>query len=159
LPGTYTVVIREKNGRGGHGLVEIYDLAQNATSKLANISTRGFTDADHLLIGGLIAGGAGPGTADVVVRALGPALRDFGISNAIDDPTLEVRDSNGAVVGSNDDWSAVYPDPITLSDLTPSNKAESAIYLSLPPGSYTAIVRPKANNGGVALFEVYDLRR
>jgi hypothetical protein len=127
VPGTYTVVIREKTGQGGHGLVEIYDLTQNTTSKLANISTRGFTDADHLLIGGIIAGGSGPGTADVVVRALGPELRDFGISNAIDDPTLEVRDSNGAVVGVNDDCSAVYPDPITVSNLAPSAKAESAI--------------------------------
>jgi hypothetical protein len=157
-PGTYSVVIREKNGLAGHALVEIYDLTQNTTSKLANISTRGFTDADHLLIGGMIAGGSGPANSDIVVRALGPELRAFGIPNALDDPTLEVRDSNGMVVGLNDNWSGDYSDLVGANGLAPSDHAESAMYLSLPRGSYTAIVRPKANRGGVALVEFYDLR-
>ncbi|MFN2623068.1 MAG: hypothetical protein ABR611_09500 [Chthoniobacterales bacterium] len=158
-PGTYTVLIREKNGRTGSGLVEIYDLTQNTTSKLANISTRGFTDASNFLIGGIIAGGSGQANADIVVRALGPELRNYGIMNALGDPTLEVRDANGGVIGFNDDWFGNYPDPVAANGLAPSDKAESAIYLSLPPGNYTAIVRARANSGGVALVEFYDLRR
>jgi hypothetical protein len=44
-------VVKEKNGASGHGLVEVYDLSQNTTSKLANISTRGYTDGTNVLIG------------------------------------------------------------------------------------------------------------
>jgi hypothetical protein len=73
MPGTYTVVVKEKNGTAGHGLVEVYDLAQNTTSKLANISTRGSADGANVLIGGIVAGGPGSGTADLVVRALDPS--------------------------------------------------------------------------------------
>jgi hypothetical protein len=156
-PGTYTVVVKEKNGAAGHALVEVYDLSQNTTSKLANISTRGYTDGTNVLIGGMVAGGPGSGTADVVVRALGPELKNYGVSNALGDPTLEVRDHNGAVVAFNDDWDQ---GDARLYDvgLTPSTAAEPALLLLLPRGDYTAIVRAKGNNAGVATVEFYDLR-
>lgn len=157
-PGTYTVVLKEKSGFAGTGLVEIYDLTQNSSSKLANISTRGYTDASNLLIGGMIAGGNGQANAEIVVRAIGPQLRRNGIFNALDDPTLELRDANGVVVAFNDDWSA-NSDQLTHTGLTPFNSTESAMQLSLPRGNYTAIVRAKGNSGGVALVEFYDLRR
>jgi hypothetical protein len=153
----YTVVIKEKSGLGGHSLVEIYDLAASSNSKLGNISTRGFADGTNLLIGGIIAGGDGQANAQVVVRAIGPQLRRNGIFNALEDPTLEVRDANGAVVGFNDDWFANYEQ--IPGELQPYNSRESAMRLSLPRGSYTALVRPKANSVGVALVEFYDLRR
>lgn len=158
-PGTYTVVIKEKNGLAGNGLVEIYDFSQTSNSKLANISTRGFTDSTNLLIGGMIAGGAGQANAEMVVRALGPQLRRNGIFNALEDPTLELRDSNGSVVAFNDDWITNSTQFFEYSELTPHNTTESAMRLSLPRGNYTAIVRAKGNSGGVALVEFYDLRR
>ena len=158
VPGTYTVVVKEKSGLAGYGLVEIYDLSPNTTSKLANISTRGFTDANSVLIGGIIVGGSGQANDDVVVRALGPQLRRNGILNALDDPTLEVRDENGNLVGFNDDWTS-NSNQVGSTGLAPVNNSESAILLSLPRGSYTAIVRAKANSGGLALVEFYDLRR
>jgi hypothetical protein len=160
-PGTYTVVVKEKSGLAGHGLVDIYDLSPNATSKLVNISTRGFADSDNVLIGGIIVGGSGQANDDVVARALGPQLRRNGIPNALDDPTLEVRDGNGNVVGFNDNWNSNASDTawIGSTGLAPSDNSESAILLSLPRGNYTAIVRAKPNSGGVALVEFYDLRR
>jgi hypothetical protein len=160
-PGTYTVVVKEKSGLAGHGLVDIYDLSPNATAKLVNISTRGFADSDNVLIGGIIVGGSGQANDDVVARALGPQLRRNGIPNALDDPTLEVRDGNGNVVGFNDNWNSNASDTawIGSTGLAPSDNSESAILLSLPRGNYTAIVRAKPNSGGVALVEFYDLRR
>jgi hypothetical protein len=158
-PGAYSVVIREKNGLAGHALVEIYDLTPDGSTKLGNISTRGFADASTVLIGGIIAGGSGQANADIVARALGPELRNYGISNALDDPTLEVRDTNGAIVGFNDDWSSTSSNPVVSNGLAPSDQRESAMYLSLPRGNYTAIVRAKPNSSGVALVEFYDLRR
>jgi hypothetical protein len=157
-PGTYTVVIKEKNGLAGTGLVEIYDFSQNSDSKLANISTRGFTDASDLLIGGIIAAGDGQANADIVVRAIGPQLRRHGILNALEDPTLEVHDSQGSVVAFNDDWITNF-NQVDSTGLGPFDSSESALVLSLPSGNYTAIVRAKGESGGVALVEFYDLRR
>lgn len=156
-PGSYTVRLKEKSGLAGHGVVEVYDLSKDSSSKLANISTLGYTDASTLLIGGVIVAGDGQANDEVVVRAIGPQLRRNGVFNALDDPTLELRDGNGGVVASNDDWGTNF-DQIP-SEFRPFQSAESAVRVSLPRGSYTAIVRAKANSGGVALVEFYDLRR
>jgi hypothetical protein len=156
-PASYTVVLKEKSGLAGHGLVEVYDLSKNSNSKLANISTRGYTDASTLLIGGVIVAGDGQANDDVVVRAIGPQLRRNGIFDALDDPTLELRDGNGNVVAFNDDWGTNF-DQIP-SEFRPFQSPESALRVSLPRGNFTAIVRPKGNGAGVALVEIYDLRR
>ena len=156
-PGSYTVVLREKSGLAGNGLIEVYDVSKSATSKLANISTRGFTDGNDLLIGGIIAGGDGQGNTVVVARAIGPQLRRNGVLNAIEDPTLELRDHNGSLVAFNDNWGDNF-DQIP-GELQPGHTRESALRVSLPRGNYTAIVRPKGDLGGVALVEFYDLRR
>lgn len=157
VPGTYTAVVKEKSGLAGYGLVEVYDLSQNSTSKLANISTRGWTDSTSVLIGGIVVGGSGQGDADVVVRALGPELRPYGILNALDDPTLEVRDENGNLLAFNDNHGSNFSQ-FNFNGLRPANSTESAMALSLPHGSFTAIVRAKGNTAGVALVEFYDLR-
>jgi hypothetical protein len=157
-PGVYTVVIREKNGLAGNGLVEVYDLSGTAASKLGNISTRGYLDSSNVLIGGIIAAGSGQANAEIVARALGPALKRAGVADAIDDPTLEVRDANGSVLAFNDDC-LTNSQQLANTGLLPENNTESAIRLSLPRGNYTAIVRPKNNVTGVALVEFYDLRR
>jgi hypothetical protein len=157
-PAAYTVVLKEKSGLAGNGLVEVYDLSQNDTSKLANISTRGYTDSSNVLIGGIIIGG-GQANAEIIVRAIGPSLRRVGIYNALDDPTLELRDKNGTLVAFNDDWGVNYYDFLPIYELAPASSQDSGFRLSLPAGNYTAIVRAKANSGGVALVEFYDLRR
>src|SRR5207248_2209197 len=95
-PGTYSAILAGKNGGTGVGVVEVYDLGQAANSKLANISTRGFVDTgDNVMIGGLIVGGSGGGSAKVIVRALGPSLTGSGIAGALADPILELHDGNG----------------------------------------------------------------
>ena len=89
----YTAILKGKNGATGVGLVEVYDLDAAANSKLANISTRGFVDTgDNAMIGGFILGG---GTADVIVRAIGPSLTAFGVAGALQDPTLELTTVSG----------------------------------------------------------------
>ncbi|MEN3368929.1 MAG: trimeric autotransporter adhesin [Verrucomicrobiota bacterium] len=154
-PGSYTAIVKEKTGLAGYGLVEVYDLAKNTISKLANISARGWTDSSNVLIGGITVGGSGQANDDIVVRGMGPQLKGFGIPNALDDPTVEVRDGNGIQLAFNDD----SPTGLGSTGLAPYNPKESAVLMSLPPGSYTAIVRAKGNAGGVALVEFYDLRQ
>src|SRR5882757_10583942 len=92
-PGSYSAVVSGKNGGIGIGLVDVYEL-DAATSIFRNLSTRGFVGTgDNVLIGGLIIGSGEQPV--IVVRAIGPTLSSFGITQPLQDPTLEVRDANG----------------------------------------------------------------
>jgi hypothetical protein len=155
----YTAIVRGKNDTTGIGVVEAYDLNQAANSKFGNIATRGFVDTgNNVMIGGLILGGGG-GNGTVVVRAIGPTLGNFGIAGALQDPTLELHDGNGALLLLNDNW---QEDPsaaqVQAVNLAPNDPRESAVLRSLPPGAYTAIVRGKNNTTGVGLVEVYNVQ-
>ena len=160
-PGAYTAILAGKNGGTGVGLVEVYDLGQGANSQLANISTRGFVDTgDNVMIGGLIVGGGSGGTTRVIVRALGPSVP---VAGALGDPTLELRDSSGTLVDSNDNWKT-RPDgssqqlEIEATGIPPTNDLESALLQTLPAGNYTAIVRGMNGTSGVGLVEAYNLQ-
>jgi hypothetical protein len=155
-PGSYTAVVRGLNSTSGVALVEAYDLSPAANSKLANISTRGKVEGgDNVMIGGFIAGG--DRETLVVVRAIGPSLVDFGVANALKDPTLELHDGNGALLAQNDDWRLSQEQQLIQAGLAPIDDRESALLLSLQPGAYTAIVRGKDANSGVGLVEIYNL--
>lgn len=154
-PGHYTAVIAGKDGSAGTALVEMYDVDPVADSQFANVSTLGFVGTgDDALVGGFMVGG--PGAAKVVVRAIGPSLTSSGVQSAIEDPTLAVHDSNGNV-HTNDDWQTAANAASVPVALQPRDARESAIQMSLVPGSYTAIVRGKGNATGVALVEAYNL--
>src|SRR5882724_10763617 len=132
---------------------------------LGNISTRSFVQTgDNVMIGGFIVQGSG--TKRVIIRAIGPELGQFGVPDPLQDPTLELHDGTGALIGSNDDWqTTIIGGIITSSQLTdiqnsvhaPTAASESAIIANLQPGNYTAIVRGVNNTTGVGLVEVYDL--
>ena len=79
------------------------------------------------------------------------------VPGRLDDPILELRNSNGALLTSNDDWKdSPQRAEIEASGLAPSDDRESAILRELAPGAYTAVVRGKDNNTGIALVEAYD---
>jgi len=135
-----------------------YDLVSPPPpGQLGNISTRAFVETgDNVVIGGFII--TGSGQKRVIVRAIGPSLVNHGITNPLQNPTLELHDHTGAVIASNDNWmNAPNKQEIINSGLAPSNNLESAILTSLNPGAYTAIVRGVNNGTGIALVESYDL--
>lgn len=162
-PAAYTAVLTGKNQVTGVGLIEIYDLDPAADSQLANISTRGFVGAqNNVMIGGFILGGNPPqaGNTRVAIRGLGPSLSQFGLGNLLADPTLELHDANGATLIANDNW---IDDPasgalLSANGLAPANSNESAIFTSLPPGQFTAILAGKNGGTGLGIIEVYNLR-
>lgn len=158
-PGAYTAVLRGKNNSSGIGVIEVYDLNAAANAILANISSRGFVDTgDNVMIGGIIVGGAGNGATRVVVRGIGPSLSAFGITGALQNPTLELKNANGTTLISNDDWQQQgQPAEITRLGLAPKDLRESALLTSLPHGSFTAVLRGKNNTTGVAVVEVYNV--
>ncbi|HEX8489381.1 MAG TPA: hypothetical protein VF626_00050 [Chthoniobacterales bacterium] len=156
----YTAVLRGKNGSTGIGMIELYDLSAGTPTKLANISTRGLVDkGDNVMIGGFIVGGSETGTAKVIVRAIGPSLTELGVAGALADPTLELRDGDGTLLFSNNDWQDDPSQAAILSSagLAPTKPRESAIAAALPPGAYTAILHGQNETAGVALVEVYAL--
>ena len=137
------------------------------TSYLGNISTRSFVQTgDNVMIGGFIV--QGTGTKRVIIRAIGPelGLPPYNIANALANPTLELHNAAGTLIGSNDNWqTTIIGGVITgnqVSDIqnsghAPTETSESAIIANLAPGNYTAIVRGVSNTAGVGLVEVYEL--
>ena len=163
--GNYTAIVRGVNNTIGVALVEVYDLSPDSNSILGNISTRSFVQTgDNVMIGGFIV--APTESKRVIVRAIGPELTQYGVPNALLNPTLELHNGTGALVASNDNWLHTIIGGIITSDQTqairnssyaPGDGSESAIVADLPPGNYTAILRGVNNTTGVALVEAYDL--
>lgn len=159
-PGPYTAILKGSNQTTGVGLVEIYDMEQAADSDLANISTRGFVKIDNeVMIGGFVVGGNNTPTR-MAVRAIGPTLANFGLTNVLADPTLEMHDANGAIMVSNDNW---QDDPISAAALSanglaPNDPHESGIVAPLPPGQYTVILAGQDGGTGIGLIEIYNLK-
>jgi uncharacterized delta-60 repeat protein len=153
----YTAIVRGVNDTIGVGVVEAYDLDRTTDSKLANISTRGFVQTgDNVLIAGTIILGEFP--QRVIVRAIGPSLP---VAGKMENPNLELRDQNGAVLDANDNWvDSPNKQAIIDSSIPPTNDLESAIVASLPSNgaNYTAIVRGVNDTTGIAVVEVYALQ-
>ena len=157
-PGAYTAVLQGTNGTTGNALVEAYDLDATAVSQFANISTRGQVGIlDAVLIGGLIISNEDSAQANIVVRALGPSLGTSGVVGALQDPTLELRDSNGALIAFDDDWRDAQGGIISSTGLAPTDDREAAIFAHLATGAYTAIVQGKNGTTGVGLVEAYNI--
>lgn len=158
-PGAYTAVLRGKNNTSGVALIEAYDLSQAVLAKLANLSTRAFVSTgDNIVIAGFVLGDQS-GSDRIAVRGIGPSLTAVGVTNALADPTLELRDGNGALLTANNDW---QDDPaqaaeLAAAGLAPANQLESGIAATLPPGTYTALLAGHNNGTGVGLVEFYDL--
>ena len=159
--GKYTAIVRGVNNMTGVALMEVYDLSPEASSILGDLSTRAYVQTgDNVMIGGFTIPGTQP--KGIILRAIGPELSKYGISNTLADPTLELYDSTGALIASNDNWqhtviggiiAADQVRDILNSELAPGDRNESVISATLPPGNYTAIVRGVNNTTGVALLE------
>lgn len=161
VPSAYTATVGASNNDSGVGLVEIYDLNSGAPAKLANISTRGSVQtSENVMIGGFSLGGTSTNPVKVVVRGIGPSLAQAGISNALNNPTLEIYDSNGQSVAFNDNWTddANQASQLQALNIAPSNNAEAAIVMTLPPGLYTVVVAGEGGGTGIGLIEVYAVQ-
>jgi hypothetical protein len=159
-PGAYTAVVWGTGPAAGVALIEIYDLNQLADSKLANLSTRAkvLTDNDIVIAGFLLSNGA---QDHVIVRGIGPSLAPaiLPVGAVLADPTLELRDSNGALIRSDNDWQddVAQAAAITAAGLAPTDAHEAAISENLSPGLYTALLSGVNSSTGIGVVEIYDL--
>ena len=162
-PGAYTALVSGAGGAAGVALVEVYDLDPAAASQLANISTRGFiASGDSIMIGGLII--LPPSVTDteqtrLVIRGIGPSLGAAGVPNALRDPQLEVRDSEGALLIANDEWQSDSLQAVELvsAGVAPTDPKEAAVAVRLRSGNYTVLLRGMGSATGNGLIEIYNL--
>jgi alpha-tubulin suppressor-like RCC1 family protein len=126
--------------------------------RLSNISTRmQVLTGNDVMIGGFVIGGAANKTVAIV--ATGPSLINFGITNPLANPMLRlVRSSDQAVIDTNDDWqSHANASQLSAAGFAPSHSLEAAIYATLAPGAYTAIVEGVGGGTGVSVIGVYEV--
>lgn len=138
--------------------VKVDYVAATGPGELVNISTRvNVGTGENALIGGFILTGTAP--KKIIVRSLGPSLP---LEGALQNPTLELHDSAGQLIATNDDWQTnANKEEIVASTVAPPHPNEPALLLSLPANgsAYTAVVRGVNNATGLGLVEVYDLDR
>ena len=137
------------------------------TGVVGNVSTRLPVGAgDDALIEGFIVDGPVGSTKKIIVRALGPWLTQFGVFDALANPTLEIRGSNNELLATNNDWETTdiggiitgdQSEEIRQSGVAPAEELESAIIAELLPGRYTAVVRGVNNTIGTGVVDAYDL--
>ena len=152
--GSYTAILEGVGSTTGVGLVEVYKV-DAGTGKLVNISTRGqVLTGDQVLIGGLVASGV----EKVCIRAIGPSLSNLGVQGALQDPTLTLYNSQGQQIDANDNWqdNPTEESQMVAANINPTDPRESAIFTSLSPGAYTAIVTGKNGSTGIGLVEIFD---
>jgi hypothetical protein len=155
----YTAILKGSGGATGIGVVDVFDLEVDSGPDLANISTRGNVFPDpNLMIAGIIVQGVNQQT--IVVRGIGPSLTAAGVTGALADPTLEIRNTQGALLIGNDNWK---DDPnqataLQQNNIAPTRDEEAAIIVNVPSGAYTALLRGKTGDG-VGLVEVYNLAK
>jgi hypothetical protein len=111
---------------------------------------------DNVMIGGFIAGNNSGGT-EILIRGIGPSLEGK-VANPLADPVLELHDSNGNTLETNDNWKdSPERSEIEATGIPPSNDLESAIIKTVSPAGYTAILRG-ASGSGIAVVEIYNIR-
>jgi hypothetical protein len=131
-----------------------FELGATIPRTLGNISTRLLVETgDNVLIGGFIV--TGTHSKPVLLRGIGPSLK---LDGKLADPVLELHDSSGATIATNDDWETNDDEQeIIDTGLAPEDPKESALLVTLDPGGYTAIIHGADGGSGIALVEAYDL--
>jgi hypothetical protein len=162
--GSYTVQISGVNGSTGVALAEVYEVSTSGSARLANLSTRAVVGTGgNILIPGIYIEGSG--TEQLLIRADGPALTQYGVSGVLEQPTLSVFDSAGTMIASNTAW-GTGPDASQIPGISASvgafalteGSADCALLVTLAPGSYTIQIAGVDSSTGVALAEVYEIQ-
>jgi hypothetical protein len=137
---------------------------------LINVATRAFVGTgDDVMIGGFVVQGVQP--KRMLIRAAGPALRLFGVDDALADPVLRVF-ADGTIAAENDNWgqptgrgNPALPAEISAAAVQasafafPAGSADAAALVTLPPGAYSAVIEGREGATGQGLVEAYEVTR
>lgn len=161
-PGAYTALVSGVDGETGVGLVEVYAI-EGGTGHLINISTRSRVGTgEDILITGFVVQGDAP--QQILIRGIGPTLTTYGVEDALPHPILRVL-AGKTELATNAGWNlAVNADEIRQVSARlgafalEEGAADAALLITLPPGVYTVHVAGTAEETGVALAEIYEVR-
>lgn len=157
LSGDFTVHARGSGS--GVVLVEAYDSGDGMAARLVNLSARNFvgTGADVLIAGFTLNGG---GSKQLLIRAVGPTLSQFGVSGPLVDPRLTLFTSSGVPLAENDNWDASVASTFTQvgAFALPAGSRDAALLVTLNGGAaYTVQVSGANGATGEALIEIYEV--
>jgi uncharacterized delta-60 repeat protein len=166
--GTYSVVVTVGNGSGTTVSALTISIAASSTrfspastsaaNRLLNLSSRAQLSGNNVLIAGFVVTGTGP--KSLLLRAVGPGLAPFGLSNVMATPELQVYSSDGTLMNQNAAWGGSSALASLFGQVgafgLPAGSSDAALQLSLPPGSYTMHVFDPSGRGGIVLAEIYD---
>jgi len=149
--------VQVSGSTSGTVLVEGYDAGTGDTQRFTNLSARNKvgTGANILIAGFTL---TGSGTRNLLIRAVGPKLSDFGVTGVLADPKLEIY-SGSTKLTENDNWAsslAATFSSVGAFGLTTGSK-DAAITVSLPAGGYTVQVSGADGGVGEAIVEIYEL--
>jgi hypothetical protein len=123
-------------------------------AKPVNMSVRMVADGKSPLILGFIIGDGAP--RRVLIRAVGPGLKQFGVTGTMPNPKLDLF--QGQVVRqSNLDYESGLSASFALVNAFALDPHDAAIMAVLPPGPYTVQVLDEGGMGGDVLVEVYQM--
>ncbi|MDP3071866.1 MAG: immunoglobulin domain-containing protein [Opitutaceae bacterium] len=158
--GAYTVQVGGKAAAYGVALVEVYDAAVANSGTFINLSVRARVDAgpETPNLGFVISGTT---AKRVMIRAAGPTLAAFGVSDVLADPRVQLFQGS-RLVAENDNWGGSATMAATFAQVgafgfADPESRDAALIATLAPGAYTAVISGVALSSGVALIEVYDL--
>ena len=158
----FTVPVTAPEGDEGEVLVEVYDFGGSPTDRLINLSCRARVTPGHPFITGFVV--SGEGAVKLLIRAIGPTLADFEITHPLGNPRLVLRNQAGQEIGNNDQWfeAANRTDMEAARSLVGGfplreNSYDSAMFVTLEPGVYTAQVEDLFGEGGIGLVEIYEV--
>ena len=162
--GGYTIQVAGKGAQVGNALAEVYDntLSYTASSpRLVNLSCMQQVAANGLLTAGFAISGTTSKT--VLIRASGPTLTTFGVQNVMPDPQINVFNSNTTVIASNAGWAGdtsitTAQTAVGAFAFTSTTSKDSAVLITLAPGSYSAQATSASGAAGTTLIEVYEVQ-
>lgn len=158
--GVYSAPVTATDGGSGVAMLEVYDAATSSPLTVANASTRAYVGTgDNVLIPGFVV--TGTGSVRLLIRAVGPTLSSYGITDALADPKITLY-SGASVLATNDNWSSAT-DFLEVSSLAatvggfvlPIGSKDAALIATLPAGTYSAVVSGVGGTTGTALVELY----
>jgi hypothetical protein len=159
LNGTYSIEIASNNSQTGVVLAELFEL--ETSGRMTNLSIRGNVGSGNPLIAGFVV--QGTARKRFLIRAIGPALAELGMSEVLADPVLTLY-SGTAVIATNDHWSAADNAAVieaarkTVGAFPLREESEdAALFVTLPPGAYTLELRGKDDATGTALLEIHGI--
>jgi hypothetical protein len=155
--GRYSVRVTNRLGSVTSRAVTV-DATSAGPSTLINLSVRaqGGAGEDTLIAGFVVR----DGNKDVLVRAIGPGLKTFGVSDSFGDPRLELSTASGVTLAYNDDWLPRETEMIGArvgAFTLPAGSRDAALVGNTRSGGHLATVtgRESSDRGNV-LLELYD---